>query len=85
MKEYKLGTFFGQDIVLKSEEDFDWAKKWENYIEDLKKQAVREYEDELFFKEIENRPKPTFFTGLKEFLTGEKFNHKYTYLGYETK
>lgn len=59
MKKYKLGTFFGQEVVLKSDEEFDWVKKWENYIEGVKKQAVQEYKDDLTIKEMENKIKIT--------------------------
>jgi hypothetical protein len=51
-KEYLLGTFFGKDIVLKSDEDFDWAKKWKDYIEDIKKQAVRDYNNDQYMNDL---------------------------------
>lgn len=59
MKEYKLGTFFGQEIVLKSNEESDWVKKWENYIESIKINAIEKYKDDLTIKEMENKIKIT--------------------------
>jgi hypothetical protein len=57
MREYKLGTFFGEDILVKSDKDFDWVKKWENWLEDEKQQAVQEYKDNLFLLEAEKKSK----------------------------
>ena len=46
MKEHKLGLFFGSEIILKSDEDFDWVQKWESWLENERLEAVRKYKDE---------------------------------------
>ena len=53
MKEYKIGTFFGKDVYVKADFDFNWAEKWKEYLEAEKKMAVEEYKSDLFLKEID--------------------------------
>ena len=59
MKEIKLGTFFGNDMILKirDDDDFNYIKAWEDWVASTKKQAVREYQDDLFLKQLETKAK----------------------------
>lgn len=73
MKQIKLGSFFGKNIYLETDESdtFDYSTKFENWIKGEKANAIQSYKEDLFMKELEKKiPKnPTFFTGVKEFLT----------------
>lgn len=72
MKKQHIGLFFGKNLYLETEDNdtLNYAERFENWVGTEKANAVQEYKDELFFKDLEIRhPKhPTFFTGLKEFL-----------------
>ena len=57
MKEHFLGTFYGNEIVLKSDKDIDWSSLYENWLSNQKNQAVQEYKDSLVLRELEVKSK----------------------------
>lgn len=58
MKDVFLGTFYGYDLILKVEQaevgKFEWSKMWENYISNIKKNAVEEYKSDMFLETLKN-------------------------------
>lgn len=59
MKKIYLGMFFGQELYLEDKENIytekEWQQKWENYIGSIKRNAVEEYKDGLFFKQADKK------------------------------
>ena len=70
MRENKLGTFYGQEIVIKSDENKDWVKLWENWRESEKRMAVEHYKHELFLEELKNAKYKSFWYYYKQTWKG---------------
>jgi len=54
---HKLGSFYGKDIVLLDDrndlpEQF-FQKRWDDYLYEMKKEAVDAYKSEFFLQELE--------------------------------
>ena len=65
MKEIKIGTFYGNDLIIKVDpiyDGFDLAEKFGDWLAEEKENAVREYKEAQLLKEIK---KPRFFWFLK--------------------
>ena len=61
MKEIRLGTFYGQELIIKSDQDENWDKLYQNWIESERRQAVECYKHELFLEEMEKEHKKKDF------------------------
>lgn len=52
-----LGTFFGQNIYIESNDDVDWSKLWEDWLKNEKENAVLDYQKTIYFKQLEEKSK----------------------------
>lgn len=57
MKKIILGKFFDKDIFLETEDNdnFDYLQEFQDYKKEEKESAIRQYEDELFLKDIKSK------------------------------